>query len=143
MSGDTITERAMNYLSLVHKLDRDTCLQVEPDEATDSPRIHESNYLSGLGSNLNQLENKFVRKGGTAAFFTASKRAQNHLQKLVHHSNGCLVEPGGREVRLIEANPRFNYKQSIAEGEYHLNFEEQKLLAMQPMTYSVYNMNLA
>ena len=48
------------------------------------------------------------------------------------HSYGKVVEPGGREQRAIENNPRFNYKQSLEEGTPSLTIEEQKLLGMQP-----------
>ena len=82
---------------------------------------------------------KFVRKG---PFWSLSRKHTN-LQKLLMHSYGKVVEPGGREQRCIENNPRFNYKQSIEEGTPALSVEEQQLLGMQPATYTVYLRNLA
>ena len=59
-----------------------------------------------------------------------SKKNQQ-LQKIVQHANGFAMEPGGREVRTIENN-RFNYKQSLDDGEEKLTLEEQELMGMQP-----------
>ena len=82
---------------------------------------------------------KFVRKG---PFWNLSRK-HSHLQKLLMHSYGKVVEPGGREQRAIENNPRFNYKLSLEEGTPALTVDEQKLLGMQPSTYTVYLRNLA
>ena len=50
---------------------------------------------------------KFVRKGN---FWQQSKKNQ-HLQKIIQHGNGCVMEPGGHEIRmpLDHRNQRFNY----------------------------------
>ena len=63
---------------------------------------------------------KFVRQG---PFWSLSKKNQR-LQKIINHANGYVVEPGGREIRIMETNSRFNYKLSQQEGEDILNTEE-------------------
>ena len=50
---------------------------------------------------------KFVRRG---PFWQMSKRNQQ-IQKVIMHGNGVVYEPGGREMRCHDPNPRFNYKQ--------------------------------
>ena len=63
---------------------------------------------------------KFVRLG---PFWQRSKKNQK-LQKLIVHANGSCFEPGGREQRFIDNNPRFNYKVANLEGETKLSTEE-------------------
>jgi len=47
------------------------------------------------------------------------------MQKLVTHSIGYVVEPGGREIRTrIAGVERFNYRQTQEEGETLLNTED-------------------
>ena len=70
-------------------------------------------------------------------------RKHSYLAKLLMHSNGRVVEPGGREQRCQDANQRFNYKMSQEEGTPVLTIDEQQLLGMQPATYTVYLRNMA
>ena len=62
---------------------------------------------------------------------------------MLHANGGVLYEPGGREVRIIDHNNRFNYKLAQAEGETVLSREEQEILAMQPSSYTIYLRNFA
>ena len=84
---------------------------------------------------------KFVKK---TPFWSMSKKNQQ-LSKIIQHANGSTFEPGGREIRVHDNNPRFNYKQSLADGgdQHQLSLEEQKLVSMQPSNYSIYLKNLA
>ena len=93
---------------------------------------------------MNQNPAKFINKRHPANLMS---KKNAHLYKMIIHANdNSLVEPGGREIRStdrFDQNPRFNYKQSIVEGESKLTSEDQIVLGMQPVQYTVYLRNLA
>jgi len=111
---------------------------VSPNEKLSSPLNKARNQIEVM-EDMYYYPEKFVRKG---PFWSMSKK-QKYLSKLIMHSNGVVVEPGGREHRNQELNPRFDYQESLEMGDPELSLEEQQLLAMQPTTYTVYLNNLA
>lgn len=128
----------MHALCFMHKLDKETCLKNGMSDSLGSQRDNDIGKLQMI-EQMQMHPDKFVRKG---PFWAMSKKNQQ-LQKIIQHANGNSYEPGGREIRTHDNNPRFNYKQSLEEGEDQLTLDEQELLNMQPSNYTIYLRNLA
>ena len=145
--GKNLLQSCMQALSIMHNLDPETCYKIRQDR--DSIDESESRNITqprrGTDLNIDDLQthllrsDKFVRHRGQNSF--TRKNAQ--LQKIIQQTNGSIFEFGGREVRCMDLNPRWNYNQQKNEGEYDPSFLEQQMLAMQPAQYTIYNRNLA
>lgn len=140
-----VLRKSMQFLARMHGLDaqtatnrrRKSCSSVELRDS----ESQEAEQKLQLVLNAQHNPEKFVRKG---YFWMMSKRNQR-LQKLIMHSNGVVLEPGGREQRPVhhENNGRFNYKKSLEEGMMVLNPGDEALLSMQPNNYALYLNNIA